>query len=64
MYGLNPHVYGENNSNSPYYKDPCLYCKYSDCEGCPHQDEEYDPCKRDEDAEYDEWLNEFYADNL
>lgn len=30
----------KNESNSPYYEDPCEFCKEKSCEGCEHAEQE------------------------
>ena len=44
---------------SPYYEDPCEFCKKKSCEGCEHlEEEEYIPDKFDID---DERYHEVYS---
>lgn len=33
-YGLNPYITNTTNPNSPFYENPCDFCKTMDCENC------------------------------
>lgn len=70
MYGLNSSILGKDNPNSPFYENPCCYCRQKSCEGCEHcekeaeEDIEYNPDKKDEELSIFEAQTEFYKDNL
>ena len=42
QYGLNPYIRNENHPNSPYYEDPCDFCKKKSCDGCEYYESEDD----------------------
>lgn len=41
-YGLNPTIFDTGNPNSPFYEDPCEFCKrsFSECPDCKYNYEE------------------------
>ena len=47
MYGLNPSITNSTYANSPYYKNPCEFCKSNGCIGFIYNNE-YNPDEKDE----------------
>lgn len=64
MYGLNPTITAKDNPNSPFYENPCDFCKYSCCSDCVHNPDKDDDTMPEDEIFDPERLIEAEQENL